>query len=134
MMCFDSYEDRGYKEFDPRSKIITGAVLVVPCTHNYRNLHLKRFHVIFLILFRIMRCDFDRYQIEQKCATDDEKDDRKKMNSVCDLSRDLNISNAIYFEGATMVGNIVRVLLIFIWIKIYSHKGGIECFLSLVST
>ena len=53
--------------------------------------------------------------------------DRKKMNSVCDLSRDLNISNAIYFEGATMVGNIVRVLLIFIWIKIYSHKGGIEC-------
>ena len=59
MMCFDSYEDRGYKEFDPRSKIITGAVLVVPCTHNYRNLHLKRFHVIFLILFRIMRCDFE---------------------------------------------------------------------------
>ena len=31
----------------------------------------------------------------------------QKMNSVCDLSRDLNISNAIYFEGATMVGNIV---------------------------
>ena len=29
------------------------------------------------------------------------------MNSVCDLSRDLNMLNAINFEGATMVGNVV---------------------------
>ena len=107
MMWFDSYEDRGDKEFDPSSKIITGAVLVLSSPHNYRHLHLKRFRVIFLILFRIMLFDFERYQIEQKCATDDETDDRKKINSVCDLSHDLNISNAIYFEGATMVGNIV---------------------------
>ena len=63
-MCFDSYEDRGDKEFDPCSILIARAVLVVPCSHNYRHLHLKRFHVIFLILFIIMLCDFERYRIE----------------------------------------------------------------------
>ena len=35
------------------------------------------------------------------------------MNSVCDLSRDLNISNAIYFEGATIVGKVVSLLIDF---------------------
>ena len=53
-MRFDSYEDRGYQEFDHCSIVIASAVLVVPCSHNYRHLHLKRFHVIFLILFGIM--------------------------------------------------------------------------------
>ena len=60
-MCFDSYEDRGDKEFDPCTMVIARAVLVVPCLHHYRHVHLKRF---FLILFRQMLCNFQKYQIE----------------------------------------------------------------------